>query len=598
MLNELLSTESLRNPVPQTLDEIRYGLKGKTIIAIDTETTSLTWYEGELFGISLATDANEWFIYGDQMKEFLPELLNMFRDPSILWVGHNIKFDLHFLGQWPARVADTMIAQWVLDVTQPLGLKELAQVKLGIEEKLPTFDELRKLYKASLGKRRASEVLIHDLPIHVVATYAARDARLTYDLWNKLVYELDKENMLGVFDFEMRLLKVIWKMERNGMYIDRISADALIAEIDRQLEEVVKLWNEKTQGVNRNSTPQLRDLFFNRLKMPVQHKTETGQPAVDELALQRLSKIDHPGAEVAKILLQIRKLEKMRSTYAPILARAKPWLYGEFNPVGTETGRLSSNSPNLQNIPAHGEWGKMIRDCFRAPAGYKVVDIDYSQIELRLLAHDSGEPALIEVFKNGGDPHQTTADMVGVDRHIGKTLNFATIYGAGARTLCDTIEKNGYPRPNENDARRWLADFDKAYPKVAKYKQAIINRTKELGYVKTIAGRRRHLPDLYSPLESVRKGAERKAVNTRIQGSAADIMRWSMVEIDPLCDWFGAKMIAQVHDELVFIVPEAQAERFAKTIQRVMESAGKHFNLRVPIEASYGIGDSWASAKK
>jgi DNA polymerase-1 len=226
-----------------------------------------------------------------------------------------------------------------------------------------------------------------------------------------------------------------------------------------------------------------------------------------------------------------------------------------------------------------------------------LIDIGYSQIELRTMAHDAKEGNFLKVFEEDGDPHQLTADLAGVERHIGKTLNFSWAYGAGPRKLADTIEKGGNERSDEKDTRAWLDQFNGAYPTLVNWKKVVIRRARELGYVPTYGGRRRHLPDLNSPDHMLRGAAERQCVNSRIQGSCADMLKWAMLQLEPYCDWYGVKMIAQVHDELLFEVPNEVAKEFVAVAQKVMESIKEEFSLNVKILAEPGYGSTWAEAK-
>lgn len=258
----------------------------------------------------------------------------------------------------------------------------------------------------------------------------------------------------------------------------------------------------------------------------------------------------------------------------------------------------SSSSPNLQNIPSHGETGDDIRKLFIARNGYKIVNCDYSQLELRILAHYSKDENYIKLFQEGGDPHQQTADLVGVERSIGKTLNFAWAYGAGPRKLCDTIESSGYERPNQGEAKEWINGFEQARPALVQWKEDVIRWAKKLGYVRTIAKRKRHLQGIKSYDGATRGRAERQAVNSIIQGSASDIIKYASIV---LYDTFkekhiDARIIGQVHDELLIEVKESQAEQAAKMTKQIMESTGKVFDLRVPLKADPGIDKSWFGA--
>ncbi len=259
----------------------------------------------------------------------------------------------------------------------------------------------------------------------------------------------------------------------------------------------------------------------------------------------------------------------------------------------------NSSDPNLQNIPSKGALAHSMRKVFAAQSRDDIiVDIDYSQIELRLIAHYTKDPSLMKVFFEGLDPHQMTADLVGVPRWLGKTLNFAVSYGSGPRTLGDTIEKSGKPRPSEAESKGWLEGFGKAYPGISSWKRAAVDYARQLGYAKTIAGRKRRLPELTSYDRSTQGHAERQAISAIIQGSAADAFKWATVQFMPMVRWYDAKLTAEVHDEAVFEVPYECAEEFAQQVGGVMASIREQFNLRVPIEAAPSFGFNWGDAKE
>jgi DNA polymerase I len=273
------------------------------------------------------------------------------------------------------------------------------------------------------------------------------------------------------------------------------------------------------------------------------------------------------------------------------------YLHGNFNQTGTVTGRLSSSDPNQQNIPSRGELGKKMRTVFDAPDGMDLVVIDYSQVEMRMMANESKDENLLEAFMKGIDVHQMTADRAGVQRSQAKSLNFGWGYGMSYIGLMDSIEKAGQPRPSAQDARKWLRDYDQAYSTLVKWRNAVIHRARQLGYVPTIAGHRRRLPDLTSPVERFRMAAERQCVNARIQGSCADMLKWAMLQMEPWECMYGARKQVQVHDELGWRCPKETSKQFAVIASGVMKSIDRQFNLIVPIEAEAGIGANWAEAK-
>lgn len=587
---------------PEKIGEIFSIVDSSDIMAIDTETTGLNFMRDQLHGFSIAVPGGyDWYITGPALIPGLRALADVVKNPSKLVVGHNFKFDAHFLhrhGVRPAKVADTIIAQWLVDENLELGLKSLAYTRLGYAN-LPTYGDLLMKMKKLQGVARKQDVSIYDFPPEVIATYAARDSKLTLELWNKLAFDMEAEGVVKTFwELEMPFSEALTEMEENGMFVDQLAVAELKKEWTDESDKLLARWNEITDGVNPNSGPQLRKLFFEKMKLPVQDKTNTGLPSTDDLTMQRLQPKDKTGA--IAVLREYRSYQKLLSTYISFMETApvEGRVHGSFNHTGAKTGRLSSSDPNLQNIPSKGELGHSIRKVFAAQdRDGIIVDIDYSQIELRIIAHYTKDPNLMKVFFEKLDPHQMTADLIGVPRWLGKTLNFLVSYGGGSRTLADTIEKSGKERPSEKDAKDWLNAFDKAYPGITTWKRSAIEYAKQLGYVKTLDGRKRRLPELASYDRSAQGHAERQAISAIIQGSAAGVFKWATVQFMPLVRWYDAKLTAEVHDEAVFEVPYECAYEFATQTQDIMESIHDQFNLRVPIEAAPSFGFNWGDAK-
>lgn len=579
------------------VDELLPRLLAAPLLAVDVETTGLDFKRAQLHGVSIADADGEWYVCGEGMFHLLPALVEMSQDPGKTFVLHNAKFDLHFLvphGFRPINMVDTLVAQWLVDENLELGLKSLAYTRLNYQGELLEFKDMQRAVKRVLKKKKMEDVTVYDIPVEVFAKYAATDTRLTYDLWKLLQYDLDQEGMTQIFyEIEMPFVWILFQMEENGMYINQAGVAELEAELVAERDRLQEKWDTLSNKVNDGSSQQLGHYLFDVLGLPEQDKTKTGQAKVDDLVLSRLEKLDESGA--VKTLRELRTVKKLISTYVVFMTEQviNGRIHGSFNHTGAATGRLSSSDPNLQNIPSRGELGKKIRKLFGAPPGYVIVDVDYSQIELRLTASDANEQNFIMAFENGEDPHQMTADRSNVTRPIGKTLNFSTLYGAGPRKLCDTIEASGHPRPKESEAREWLNAFQEAYPAIVRWKKAIVTRGRELGYVPTYGGRKRRLPDLNSWDDELRSRAERQGPNARIQGSAADLIKWATVQLEPFLEWYGAKLVAQVHDELVFEVPEEVAEEFSAYASQIMASVKEHFKLRVPIIAEGHIGPTW-----
>jgi DNA polymerase I-like protein with 3'-5' exonuclease and polymerase domains len=951
---------------PQRIGEVLNVLENHPYYGFDVETTSLDWTRGQIHGISVATQNQEenWYVFGNATEPFIQGLVDLHRHhPNKGVIGHNLKFDLHFMSKYgyrPRKIADTMMAQRLVDENLERGLKALAYTRLGIEN-LPEYHDLIKEASVSYTcgtkkcvdfektkykepgtcpfcskklksvRRLLAEMTIFDIPTGKLVEYAARDTRLTLDLWNVLKEDLRREGYYKhFFEYDMPYLYVLHDMEEAGVYVDQNVVTAMDAEIREGLRETHQKWQELTNGINYNSTLELPVYLYDTLKLPVSRMTKTGKRSTDALSLQRLKDDDKTGAVAT--LLKIRELEKLLGTYVEVLQR-KPNLDGRirtnFNQDGAVTGRLSSDTPNLQNIPSRSDLGKRIREAFAAQSEDTVMLVaDYSQLELRLVAHFSQEPKMVDAFLNGDDLHQVTADMMGVARAIGKTLNFGcvtmdstaltpegwkgydsldvgsvvmgynpqsgqlewtkvvdiakyenapivrmqvgkgfdvrvtpnhrwfaqrrrhlgdgsrpyvgefvetwdltsehrlvlsavadtptilditpneaaiigwlhtdghtkrgeyvgapaqaggkkvafegrilqkkeggrqhieeilksvghytyvdkktgvvhyminpaylrdlwerahldqlglegfvamldpdqrrafmvavylaegftkgeiwerggmrmaqnegdeldalrlgaflegyyvrqydrqqytgnnnahlaltkphvtcqemrvtedghedvwciktefgtwvmrqgnqimvtgnTVYGQGPRTMCDTIEESGKPRPKETEAKEWLKKYDQTYPILKRWKWAQVDYAREHGFVTTILGRKRRLPDINSFDNSLRSRAERQSYNAPIQGSAADIIQIAQLDIAEVQAWYGARMLLQVHDELVFEVPRAAVEDFKPIVQEKMEGVGERLGMTVKLVAEPGTGNSWLSAK-
>jgi DNA polymerase-1 len=595
--------------IPQVIEDFgRHQLLG-----FDFETTGLHYMKEQIHGMGLANPEQAWYITMPVLHQIVPWLKDRMHDPQVQSIGHNVKFDLHFLKKLdpsikPVNLIDTMVAQWLVDENERLGLKHVAEARLGIEDLL-TFKDMQRITKANDPDKRfkrMDQVTIYDMDINMLGEYGAKDPWLGVQMWPQLRWDLAQEDQeKNFFDVEMPFIYVLQRMEETGFYVYSDVLLRLKDEWEKEYDSILDQWNELTRnddypdGRNPNSNPQLTEWFYEINKLPVSFRTKKKAPSTHALAILRLSHIDPTGS--AEVLKRIRKLEKLLGTYInPFLEQVyNGYIYGSYNHTGTVTGRLSSSDPNLQNIPAHGEFGSQVRKALGAPPGFSYLMLDYSQIELRLAAHYGQVAALMEVFQDpNGDPHQTTADLVGVARYIAKNLNFAWFYGAGPRKFCDMVEEKGYPRPNERDAKQWFWGFGEAYPELMDWKFAVLRAGRRLGHVRTIMKRRRHLPELDSYSERDRGRAERQAVNSVIQGSAGDLIKWAMLEIDPIMDDYGARMNSQTHDELGFLVPNDAAEEFALIAQQKMIAVEDVFSISVPIKAEPVIAQTWGEAKE
>lgn len=594
------------------LAQVREDFGRNQLLGFDFETTDLRFDRGEVHGMGLATPDQAWYITMPILQELMPWVKSQMERPDVQTIGHNAKFDLHFLKKLdptikPANLVDTMVAQWLVDENERLGLKPLAELHLRDLDygELLSFKDLLKITKAEMGVKRMDQVTIYDMDLDLLGEYGAKDPWLGVQMWPKLQWLLAQEEQYDhFFDVEMPFVYVMQRMEEVGFHLYEDKLSGLKKEWLEELESIRDEWNKITEstdypdGRNPASNPQLAEWFYDILDLPVSFRTKKKAPSTKALAIMRLSHIDDTGS--AEVLTRYRKLSKLLSTYLnPFESFVyNGRIYGSYNQTGTVTGRLASSDPNLQNIPVHGEFGGQVRYTLGAPPGSKYLMIDYSQIELRLAAHYAQVPALMEAFFDGIDVHQRTADLVGVERFIAKNLNFAWFYGAGPRKFCDMVEEKGYERPKEQQAKNWFYGFGQAFPELVDWKFAVLRVGRDLGHIRTLMRRRRHLPELDSYDGSMRGRAERQAVNSVIQGSAGDLIKYAMLEIDPILADYDARMNSQTHDELGFIVPDDAAEEFALTVQEKMMSVEEVFGITVPVLAEFALGQTWGDTKE
>jgi len=397
----------------------------------------------------------------------------------------------------------------------------------------------------------------------------------------------------------MPLLHVLADMEQAGIRIDAEFFRTLQRKLAKELALIQQeIWKLAGGEFNINSTPQLREILFDRLQLPVLRKTKTGA-STDAAVLEELAAQGH---ELPRLLLEFRQLDKLKGTYLDPLPlqvdRESGRIHTTFAQTVAATGRLSSNDPNLQNIPIRTETGAEIRKGFIPADGCVFISADYSQIELRVLAHFSGDPAFVEAFRSGADIHRQTAavmyqvpveDVTPAMRAAAKTVNFATIYGIGAFALSHQLGTS------VAEAKEFIEQYFLRFPDVRRYLDEQIEKARELGYVETISGRRRYIPEIQSRNYNIRQFGERAATNAPVQGSAADIIKIAMIRIhDALAEHPGARMLLQVHDELVLEAPEADAEETRALVRRMMENA---FELKVPLDVATGVGRNWYECK-
>ncbi|MCR4391455.1 MAG: DNA polymerase I [Candidatus Acetothermia bacterium] len=576
-------------------------LAGAEELSLDLETTSTDPLAAEIVGIAVAVEPYEAYYIpvghrypGAPPQLPLPKVLAGLRPllegekPRI--IGQNLKYDLQVLAGYGIEARgvafDAMIAHWLLRPDAPAhGLDVVVRDELG--EKVQTYRELL----AEGGEKE-----IHEVPVERAARYSGEDAEVVCRLRPRLTQRLREAELFPLFaEVEVPLIDVLRWMERRGVLLD---VDVL-REQGKELEVLLDQLRGELYALagctfNPNSTPQVREVLYGRLKLPVLERTKTG-PSTDALVLRELALYhEFPGKLVA-----YRELEKLRNTYVeklPAYVHPKTGrIHTSFNQTGTATGRLSSSDPNLQSIPSRHEVGVDIRRAFVAPPGRVLLGADYSQIELRILAHLCGDEGLIEAFRRGEDLHRRTASALfgvppgqvdGRMRTVAKRVNFGIIYGISPYGLARDLGIS------QSDAKFFIDRFFAAYPTVATFVEALVEEARRTGYARTLLGRRRPLPRLAA---ADRRGAgadRRNAINTPIQGSAADLMKLAMLRLHEA--WrerdLAAEMILQIHDELVFEVDEAEAAGAAERVKRLMEGV---WELKAPLKVDVKSGKSW-----
>ncbi len=582
-------------------------LEKAPIVAFDTETTSLNDIVAELVGISMAVHPGEAIYiplahnYTDAPVQLdrqyvLEALVPILNNEKKIIIGQNIKYDLNVLGNYSYTITgilyDTMLESYVL--SGGVGrhdMDSLAQNYLG--KTTIKFEDV-----AGKGKK---QVTFNKVDISQATDYAAEDADITLQLHNTLWSELIAiPSVAKVFkEIEMPLVQVLMRMERYGVLIDpdalKARSNVLAKRIDQLEIEARELAGK---DFNLSSPKQLQEILFSKMQLPVVSKTPKGQPSTSEAVLQELA-MTYP---LPNIILEYRSLSKLKSTYTDSLPeQINPKtgrIHTSYNQAVTSTGRLSSTEPNLQNIPVRTEEGRKIRQAFIAPEGYKLVSGDYSQIELRIMAHLTGDPGLVSAFRHGIDVHKATAaeifnislDKVSPEqRRHAKAINFGLIYGMSPYGLSRQINVD------REQAQHYMETYFHRYPLVKQYMDDIRVLARKQGYVETLNGRRLYVPDINSSNHIVRNAAERAAINAPMQGTAAEIIKIAMINIDRwlIENKIDAKMVMQVHDELVFEVATPIIDSFIDSVRRLMEHS---VQLHVPIEVSFGQGDNWDEA--
>ena len=584
---------------------VKKASKAKTI-ALDTETTGLDYMDAELVGISLSYKAGEAYYiplkHDDNsvnqldMDIVLEELRPLLEGSTKKIVGQNIKFDRNVLTKYGIDIAsiknDTMMMSYVLDASATRhNLDALSSYYLNY--KTSTYEDV--------AGKGVKQVTFDKVPIEAATKYAAEDADITLQLYEELNPKLEAEVTLNKLndEIEIPLIEVLSEMEQNGAILN----SKILSSQSKDLESRIKKLEEKAyqlagEDFNLGSTKQLREIFFEKLKYRIIKKTPGGQPSTDEKVLAELAE----EYELPKVLLEHRTLSKLKSTYTDKLpnqiSQSTGKVHTSFHQAVTTTGRLSSSDPNLQNIPIRTEDGRRIRQAFEPSKGNKFISADYSQIELRVMAHMSKDAGLLQAFQEGEDIHSKTAsevfdvsikDVTSDLRRNAKAINFGLIYGISAFGLGKQL---GISR---NLAAEYMAMYFEKYPDVKKYMESTKVFASQRGYVETLFGRRLYLRDINATNAMRRQASERAAINAPVQGTAADIMKIAMINMHKAikAEKSKAKLILQVHDELILDTPEDEIDKIAKLITDSMMGAA---NLDVPLEIDIGIGDNWDQA--
>ncbi|MSN96844.1 DNA polymerase I [Campylobacter sp. FMV-PI01] len=603
-LNRLLNTldkssiqksskfESILVTDEEKLDEILSNITPQTKVAFDTETTDLDSKVAKIVGFSFCFDEeisyyvpiNHNFLgVGDQIsskvaKKGIEKIFKSFV------IGHNLKYDFriirnNFSINPPEIYADTMIMAWLMDPGSSVGMDNLA-LKLFNYKTIKFEDVVRK------GENFAN------VNFENASKYASEDAWITLRFYNALSKILGEDLLKIASNLEFPFIKVLLDMEEEGILMDIDRLREMILALNEDIKSLTnEIYKLSKQRFNLNSPKQLGVVLFENLNLPAKKKTKTGY-STDESVLNSL--IDtHP---VISKILEYREIYKLQSTYTePLLNHAlkdeKGRVYTDFLQTGTATGRLSSKNPNLQNIPARGRLAKQMRDCFISKNGYSLVSLDYSQIELRLLAHFSEDYSLIKAFKNGEDIHTRTAISIfgssdNEKRAIAKSINFGLIYGMGANKLSNELNIS------RNEAKDYIDRYFMAFTSIKEFLENLKAEAKIKGYSETLIGRKRFF-NFSNANQRELAMYEREAVNTKFQGSAADIIKMAMLKIYPLLDE-NAKMLLQIHDELIFEVKDEKIDEFSKKARDIMENI---YKLNVPLISSLSIAKKWGELK-
>ena len=578
------------------------NLMKQTSVCFDTETTGLNPLTAELVGIAFSWEAGKGFYVPfpedkKEAQEILEQLRPFFEAEDIEKIGQNLKYDIKVLHKYNISIKgkcfDTMLAHYLINPDMRHNMDVLAETYLNYTP--VSITEL-------IGKKGKNQLSMRDVPLEQQTEYAVEDADITFQLAQHFRPELKEANTEELFNnIEIPLLHVLADMEQEGINLDKDFLNSLAKDLDNDIKNLeLKIYKEAGEEFNIASPKQLGEILFDKLKLVDKpKKTKTGQYSTAEDVLSYLAK-DH---EIIQSVLDYRGLSKLKSTYVDALPEqieeSTGRVHTDYMQTVAATGRLSSNNPNLQNIPIRTERGRQVRKAFiPRNEDYTLLAADYSQIELRIIAALSDESTMIEAFKNGEDIHASTAskvfnvpleDVTREQRSNAKTVNFGIIYGVSAFGLSNQTDLS------RAEAKELIETYYKTYPKLRNYISEQIEFARENGYVQTVLGRRRYLKDINGSNAIVRGAAERNAVNAPIQGSAADIIKIAMINIHKKLEEgkYKSKMLLQVHDELVFDVYKPELEELKTMIKTEMENA---YKLSVPLDVELGVGNNWLEA--
>lgn len=599
-----IDTKAIIVDSPEALADLAQTLSKAKIISFDTETTGTQQMQAELVGISFAVETGTGYYIpighseGQQLaiEEVVEAIKGPMTDPKIPKAGHNLSFDYVVMARYGLEVHplsfDSMIAEWCRDSSsRNLGLKNLAWVRLNMQ--MTEIEEL-------IGTGR-KQITMAEVPIEKAAPYAAADAEVVLRLKPMLEKDLEEAQATKLFtDLEMPIVPVLAKMEMAGISLDTAFLESMGGELDKGLGQIAeKVYKEVGEEFNLNSPQQLSHALFKQLKIEPPdgtRKTASGSYSTAADVLEALAE-EH---EIVNWVLEYRELAKLKSTYVDALPKqVNPEtgrVHTSYNQAGSVTGRIASSDPNLQNIPIRTALGRKVRRAFVAAPGHVLLAIDYSQVELRVVAHIANDKTMLEAFNSGQDIHATTAatvagvdlhDVTGEQRRNAKAVNFGLIYGMSAFGLTQATDLT------LAEAQDFIKAYFDQFPNVKKYIDETPDTAEEVGYVETLLGRRRYFPGLKEGGNViVRNRMRRESINSPIQGSAADIMKLAMLRVDKALakSDLGAKMLLQVHDELVLECPADKAEAVAKLVRKEMEAA---YKLKVPLATEAKVGSNW-----